>query len=45
MPSGRDAPRCLGEHREGECRGCLWERECHHEEWLRGERRRAAGDT
>lgn len=39
MSSGRDAPRCLGEHDERECRGCLWERECRHEAWLREEPR------
>lgn len=31
----RAAPRCLGWHREGECRGCLWERECRVATWRR----------
>lgn len=35
MP-GRDAPRCLGWHRRGECGGCLWERECWAASVLRG---------
>lgn len=35
MP-GRDAPRCLGWHRRGECAGCLWERECWAASVLRG---------
>lgn len=35
MPSGRDRPRCMGEHREGECGGCLWERECRYVRWVR----------
>ena len=35
MPSPRDHPRCLGWHREGECRGCLWERECRLATWRR----------
>ncbi len=34
--SRRDHPRCLGWHREGECRGCLWERECRARTLLKG---------
>lgn len=32
--ASRDVPPCFPGHREGECSGCLWERECRYAEWV-----------